>query len=32
MASGEQVPFEEIESRHIELFGKPMEFTLFWSD
>ena len=32
MAAGEKVPFEEIESRHIELFGKPMEFTLFWSD
>ena len=32
MAAGEKVPFEEIEARHIELFGKPLEFTLFWSD
>ena len=32
MAAGEKVPIEEIEARHIELFGKPMEFALFWSD
>jgi hypothetical protein len=32
MAAGEKVPFEEIEARHFELFGEPLEFTLIWSD
>ena len=32
MATREKVPIEEIEARHIELFSKPMEFTMFWSD